>query len=158
MRLFAVLLAVVTLASAPGRAAAQRSKAVLAAGQAVFDAMGKRDTAELRRLLHPAVHLIATSERDGKPESRVSTLQDFLGQIGLSSAVPLERMWDAEVRVSGGIATVWTQYDFHRDGQFSHCGIDSFQFVQGADGWAVTSIIYTVVRDHCPKNPIGPPR
>ncbi len=156
------LLLIAALAVFPVRAQAQAqaqdSKAVLAAGQAVFDAMAKKDTVELRRLLHPAVHFIATMERDGKTVSRVSTLQDFLTQIGSAAGVPLERMWNAEVRVSGGIASIWTHYDFHMDGKFSHCGIDNFQFVRGDDGWLLTSITYTVVREHCPKNPIGPPR
>jgi hypothetical protein len=141
------------------RAVAQDPKAaVLAAGQAVFDAMAKRDTAALRRLVHPAGHLFATFERDGQPEARVSSANDFVTQIGSYPTVPLERMWDAEVRVSGTVATIWTQYDFHNNGVFSHCGIDSFQFVRGPDRWLLTSIIYTVVRDPCPKNPNGPPR
>ena len=157
MRCHAVFL-IAALAAFPVRAQAQDSKAVLAAGQAVFDAMAKKDTVELRRLLHPAVHFIATTEREGKMVSRVSTLQDFVTQIGSMPGVPLERMWNAEVRVSGGIASIWTHYDFHMNGQFSHCGIDNFQFVRGDDGWLLTSITYTVVREHCPKNPIGPPR
>lgn len=132
-------------------------RAVLAAGQAVFTAMATRDTAGLRRMLHPAAHLFATAERDGKSQARVSSADEFISQIGTYQGVPLERMWNPEVRVSGTIATIWTQYDFHTNGAFSHCGIDSFQFVKGPNGWLLTSINYTVVREPCPKNPAGPP-
>lgn len=32
----------------------------------------------------------------------------------------LERAWAPEMRIDGLIATVWTRYDFHVDGAFSH--------------------------------------
>lgn len=147
----------VAVAGLPARAMAQDTRSVLAAGQAVFDAMTARDTAQLRKLMHPNAQLFATVERDGKPVSRVSSAQDFLNQIAAADGI-LERMWNAEVKVSGGIATIWTQYDFHVKGKFSHCGIDNFQFVRGEQGWLLTSIIYTVVQKDCPKNPMGPPR
>jgi hypothetical protein len=151
-----LLLAVLT---GGAQAAAQDQKTrVLATAQAVFDGMARRDTAALRPLLHPAVVLVAAIEADGKPEPRASGLDQFLEQIATFPAVPIERMWNAEVRVSGTIATIWTQYDFHRGPEFSHCGIDSFQLVRTASGWQVTGLIYTVVRDRCPKNPAGPPR
>ena len=139
-------------------ATAQDHKAeVLQTGQAVFDAMAKRDTTALRRLIHPAITLVAALENTGTPEPRASGFAQFLEQIATFPTVPRERMWNAEVRVSGTIATIWTQYDFHRGNEFSHCGIDSFQLVKTAMGWQVTGLIYTVVRDHCPKNPAGPP-
>jgi hypothetical protein len=142
-----------------GRLDAQDQKAqVLAVGQSVFDAMARRDTAALRRVIHPAIALVAATEVDGKPEPRVSGLEQFLQQIAAFATVPVERMWNAEVRVSGPIATIWTQYDFHRGPEFSHCGIDSFQLVKTAAGWQVTGLIYTVVRENCPKNPAGPPK
>ncbi len=152
---FAVALTAVLAA----RVGAQDQKAeVLRVGQAVFDAMARRDTAELRRVIHPAIVLVAAVETEGKPTPRVSGFQDFLGQIANAPTVPLERMWNAEVRVSGPIASIWTQYDFHRGTEFSHCGIDSFQLVKTTSGWQVTGLIYTVVRERCPKNPAGPPR
>lgn len=138
---------------------AQDQKAqVLQAGQSVFEAMARRDTAALRRLIHPSVVLVAAVEADGKPEPQVSGFQQFLDQIAYFPTVPIERMWNAEVRVSGTIATIWTQYDFHRGTEFSHCGIDSFQLVKTPSGWQVTGLIYTIVRDRCPKNPAGPPK
>lgn len=153
------LILVVALVSPMATAQAQDGRAeVLATGQAVFDAMARRDTAALRHLMHPNAQLIATFERDGVAESRASTLADFLNQIATFEGALLERMWNAEVRVSGTIATIWTQYDFHRNREFSHCGIDSFQLVRGKTGWQVSSLIYTVVRERCPKNPVGPPR
>ncbi|MSR01256.1 MAG: nuclear transport factor 2 family protein [Gemmatimonadetes bacterium] len=145
--------------SAP--AAAQSPKDdVLKTGQAVFEAMARRDTIALRRLVHPAAHLIATIGTGDSAMARVSTRDQFLVQIATMATVPIERMWNAEVRVSEGIASIWTQYDFHLGTVWSHCGIDSLQLVKTAAGWQVTSIIYTVVRpaSRCKPNPLGPPR
>ena len=141
--------------------AAQSSKdEVLKVGQAVFEAMARRDTVELKRLVHPAAHLIATLGSGDSATARVATRDQFLVQIATSATVPIERMWNAEVRVSEGIATIWTQYDFHLGTAWSHCGIDSFQLARTGAGWQVTSIIYTVVRPatRCKPNPLGPPR
>lgn len=145
--------------SAP--AAAQSPKdGVLKTGQAVFEAMARRDTVELKRLVHPAAHLIATIGTGDSATARVSTRDQFLVQIATMATVPIERMWNAEVRVSEGIASIWTQYDFHLGTVWSHCGIDRFQLVKTAAGWQVTSIIYTIVRpaSRCKPNPLGPPR
>jgi hypothetical protein len=146
----------------PASAGAQRSpkEEVLAAGQALFDAMARRDTVALKALLHPTIHLVATLDAGDSVVARTSSRQEFLTQIATSTTVPLERMWNAEVRVSGPIATIWTDYDFHRDREWSHCGIDSFQLVRTSAGWQITGLIYTIVRpaSRCKKNPLGPPR
>lgn len=145
----------------PGAALAQQPKdAVLAAAQGVFDAMARKDTAALGRLLHPAAHLIATTETGDSVRVSAVDRARFIAQIGSFPTTLLERMWNAEVRVSGAIASIWTQYDFHRDGKFSHCGIDAFQLVRTSEGWKVSSIIYTVVTPpaRCRPSPLGPPR
>ena len=128
---------------------------VIAAGQAVFDAMAARDTSRLRTLLHPMAHLIATVESGDSVVVRGTSLAEFLAAIARMGEAPHERMTRPEVKVSGAIATIWTPYDFHVGSTFSHCGVDSFQLVRTSHGWQVTSIIYTVVRPEarCQSNP-----
>ena len=145
---------------AAGAAAQSPKDDVLKTGQAVFEAMARRDTVDLKRLVHPAAQLIATVGTGDSATVRVSTRDQFLVQIATMATVPIERMWNAEVRVSDGVATIWTQYDFHLGTAWSHCGIDSLQLVRTPTGWLVTSIVYTVVRpaSRCKANPLGPPR
>jgi hypothetical protein len=52
---------------------------------------------------------------------------------------------------------VWTPYDFHIDGEFSHCGIDAFNMVRTDEGWKIASIVWTVERTGCENSPLGPP-
>lgn len=162
MRTLPLLLSLaLALIGRSGLLAAQSPKDdVLKTGEAVFAAMARRDTFALKRLVHPAAHLIATSGTGDSATARVSNRDQFLVQIATMATVPIERMWNAEVKVSEGIASIWTPYDFHLGTVWSHCGIDSFQLVKTAAGWQVTSIIYTVVRptSRCKPHPLGPPR
>ncbi|MBM4188947.1 MAG: nuclear transport factor 2 family protein [Gemmatimonadetes bacterium] len=157
---FIVLSAVVVaaLASAPVARAQDAKAEVLAVGQSLFDAMAKRDTAAIRRLMFPGAILVAAADDNGTPAPRSSSLEQFIEQIAKIPYTPVERMWNAQVNVSGTIASIWTQYDFHRGAEFSHCGIDAFHLVKTPTGWRINSLIYTLVRERCPKNPAGPPR
>lgn len=157
---FTVLYAVVaaTLTAAPAVRAQDAKAEVLAVGQSLFEAMAKRDTSAIRRLMFPGAILVAAADDNGTPAPRASTLEQFIDQIAKIPYQPIERMWNAQVSVSGTIASIWTQYDFHRGAEFSHCGIDAFHLVKTPTGWQINSLIYTLVRDRCPKNPAGPPR
>ncbi len=125
-------------------------KAVLQAAQRLFDGMEKRDSAALRAALLPGVQFVAVVERDGQSTSRVTSAEDFIAAIPKRTAVPRERMQSPEVRIDGGIATVWAPYDFHNGESFSHCGVDSFQLVRTETGWKIAGIVYTVRTKGCP--------
>ena len=127
--------------------------AVLAAAQAVFDILETRDTAALRSLMLPTGAFVGTQGA----QVSASNVDQMAAALGRGGQAFLERMWDPEVRIEGAIATVWTPYDFYRDGVFSHCGIDSFQLVKQPEGWRVASVIYTRQTEGCPESPLGPP-
>ena len=66
-------------------------------------------------------------------------------------------MWHPRVELHGDVASVWAPYDFHRDGAFSHCGVDAFTLLRGDGGWVITGATYTVETADCPPSPLGPP-
>lgn len=82
---------------------------------------------------------------------------DYLDSMAARGARVLERTWDVEVRVHGGIATVWTPYDFWLDGRLHHCGVNSFSLVRFDDGWKIAGIVYSVETESCGDSPLGPP-
>lgn len=127
--------------------------AVLEAVHQLFGAMRSRDSVLLRELLAEDARLIAVTDSEARP----STAEAFLARISAPGDELHERMWDPEVRIEGPIATVWTPYDFHVGGEFSHCGIDAFQLAHSGGQWQIVSIIYTVQRDGCGASPLGPP-
>jgi len=55
------------------------------------------------------------------------------------------------------IAVVWTKYDFHREGKFSHCGVDAFNLIKTQEGWKISGIFYTVEKEGCEEGPLGSP-
>jgi hypothetical protein len=122
-----------------------------------LEALSAADTAVLARLLAPQAMIFSVRESSrGSAFSAVSR-EAFLESLGGEEQTLLERMWEPTVMVQDRVAMVWTPYDFHLNGKFSHCGIDVFTFLSGDQGWQVASITYNVVRDGCPPSPLGPP-
>ena len=60
-----------------------------------------------------------------------------------------ERIYDPEVRIDAGVAQVWAYYTFHRNGTFSHCGIDAFMLVKVGDAWKITQVADTRRTANC---------
>lgn len=131
--------------------------AVLATVQRFFDTMAAKDVAGAREVLVPEGRLFSVRVVDGKKVVRSSTNQEYLDGLAKAEDDWLERMWDAEVRIRGDIAVVWTPYDFHVNGEFSHCGVDAFDLVKIDGVWKIAGGTYTVEREGCEPSPLGPP-
>jgi hypothetical protein len=145
-----VLLAAMAM---PAPAAAQESEeaAVMAAVEAMFDAMRAGDSAAMRAVLHPTATGASVSVREGVPTlTREESLDGFVQAVGTPhEEVWDERIWDAEVRIDGNLATAWMKYAFYLGAEFSHCGVDAFQLFKGEDGWKVFHIADTRRREGC---------
>jgi hypothetical protein len=55
--------------------------------------------------------------------------------------------------VSGTLATIWADYDFHFGQTFSHCGVDAVQLLKTAEGWKIVSLADTFVLEGCERHP-----
>jgi hypothetical protein len=134
---------------------------VIATVQGFFDSMAKRDPDLARRVMMPDARLYAITEPGGAVTARTvrtSTAEDFIKGLTTSQGALLERMWEPEVRVQAGIATLWTRYDFYRGGTFSHCGTDAVDLVKTPEGWKIAGVMYTIERTGCAPSPLGPPK
>ena len=132
------------------------AEAAVQLAESALASLSARDTASLRGMFHESGRLVSLSDDPATP-ARVTQLEQFLSGLGEEGPVLLERMWDPTVHVDGRLATVWTPYDFYRDGEFSHCGIDVFQLARVDERWQILSITYTVHRDGCAESPLGRP-
>jgi hypothetical protein len=132
---------------------ADEKAAVVAAVQGTFDAMAAHDGAAIRALMLESAQ-ISSVRGDGTVSSM--TVEQFATRIGASKDGILERMWKPVVLVSGRLATVWVEYDFHRGGKFSHCGVDAVHLLKTAAGWRLASIAYTMETSGCEPSPLGP--
>lgn len=135
-------------------------EAILAAVQGIFDALAAGDGEILREIMHPDV-LMHSVERaaDGTRSSSTSTRDELIARLEGSEAVLTERMWDAEVRVSGDLAMVWTPYDFYVGDELSHCGADALLLTRNDDeSWKIIALSWTRLQPPtCELHPDGPP-
>jgi hypothetical protein len=148
--IFVAAVLAATLASTPAEAA------VLAAVQSFFDSMAAKDVEAAREVLVPEGRFFSVRIIDGEKVVRSLTNEEYLDGLAKSEGDWLERMWDPEVRIRGDLATVWTAYDFHLNGEFSHCGVDAFNLMKIEGTWRITGGSYTVEREGCEASPLGP--
>jgi len=147
-----------TAVRAQGTPSDSEKAAVVAAVQALFDAMAAKDAQKALALVIPDGQLQSVRKTDAPATARGRTLEAFANSLPTQKASMLERMWSPEVHVSGPIATLAARYDFHLDGKFTHCGTDIFTLVKTADGWKISGGIYTVEPTGCEPSPLGEPK
>lgn len=154
---FALIPVIVLISVAGANAQPQDAEkaAVLETVQAFFDTMTAGDVEGARRILQPQGRFHAMRMRDGKPDVRTFTNEEYFAQLQASKQKMRERMWSPDVRIRGLIATVWTPYDFWIDGKFSHCGIDAFDLIKTEEGWKLAGGVYTL-ETKCEPSPLGP--
>lgn len=124
------------------------------AAQSLFEIMRKHDSEAGKALFTPEATMSAVHE-DGKVT--VMPAEKWLARIGASKDDLLERMWSPQVLQHGAIAVVWGSYDFHLNGKFHHCGVDSFNLIKTEAGWKIASVSYTSETAGCPSSPPGTP-
>jgi len=131
----------VALVASAGSARAQDSEkaAVLSVVQKVFDAMRTRDTALLSVAFDTSARLVGVG-REGALS--LTTPARFGAAIARAPAGDVwnERIFDPEVRIDGDVAQVWAYYTFHRNKEFSHCGVDAFMLRKLGSGWKITQL------------------
>lgn len=127
----------------------------IATVQRLFDAMATHNAEAARALFTPGATLV-TVRANGAVSN--STSEQFVTHVGAAKERWLERMWNPKVRIRGGLAVVWADYDFHLNGKFSHCGVDSMTLVNVSGAWKISGIAYTMETSGCAPSPLGQPK
>lgn len=119
----------------------------------LFDAMRARDTAAFRAQFLPGAMLgrVVTKDGVGTFTADEKGIEGFIAALGRPSPAAWdERIANPVVRIDGDLAMVWVDFTFYLGNQKSHCGVDAFQMVRGADGWKIFTLVDTSRRDSCP--------
>jgi len=154
---FLVLAAAAVLLATPANAQDDR-EAILAKVQQFFDALAESDTAAGRAAVLLDGQYFRLREVADSLDLRRTPHTEFLRSLAAGGDGLLERMWEPTVLQHGRMAVVWTPYDFHRGGEFSHCGVDAFNLIRTDAGWKIAGIMYTVEPTGCAPSPLGTPR
>jgi hypothetical protein len=155
MRMLVVFIALAIAVPASTQPSSSERDAILKTVQGFFDTMTAKDVEGARQLLQPQGRFHAMRMRDGKPDVRAFSNEEYFADLQAGKRKLQERMWNPEVRIQGPIATMWAPYDFWIDGKFSHCGIDAFDLIKTEEGWKIAGGVYTI-ESKCEPSPLGP--
>ena len=122
-------------------------KEILAIVQKAFDGIAARDAALIRTTLLPDARIYSVA---GENPPRASTGEAFAGSISAGKGTLLEKfIGTPTVSIRGRMAQVWGEYEFFREGKFTHCGVDTLTLFKTVDGWRIASLMYTVEPTGC---------
>lgn len=131
--------------------------AIIETVEGFFTAIRTADKRLLESILVPNSLNISTSEVDGgTTQFTTLTHENMVSVLTRPGRLAIERAWDETILIQGSIAIFWAPYDFHVDGEFSHCGVDSFQLIKKGDKWLITNASWTREIETCQKSPLGP--
>lgn len=85
------------------------------------------------------------------------TFEEYLQAMSGRNDRLLERIWDVQVLEHDRLATVWAPYDFYLNGEFHHCGTNSFSLIRDDSGWRIAGVVYSTLTETCAPSPLGPP-
>ncbi len=117
----------------------------------LFDGMRAKNAEQVAAAFSQDAIMQTIAAKPEGPVVATNSVGDFAERIG---SVPPEtqldeRILDYQIKVDGVLASAWTPYRFYVNGNFSHCGVNSFQLVKMAEGWKIVYIIDTRRKEPC---------
>ncbi|MEP6845632.1 MAG: nuclear transport factor 2 family protein [Panacibacter sp.] len=110
----------------------------------LFDAMRNADSKSLIDCFADSAILQSVSDKEGVVKittEQIKEFADFVGTVNKGDAD--ERITFDLVKVDAALAIAWTPYKFYYKGNFSHCGVDSYQLVRINGKWKIQYLIDT---------------
>lgn len=131
-------------------AQAQTEDSVKAAVNKLFTAMKNADSAMLMESFTTSAVLQSISKRKSQISVEKETIDAFASFIKTEESGALdERIIFETIKIDGDLASVWTPYRFYYKGEFSHCGVNSFQLVRINNVWKIQYLIDTRRKTGC---------
>lgn len=116
----------------------------------LFLAMKNADSSLLISSFTGQPILQTIADKNGAVQIKTEALSDFAQSLAQSKKGDLdERIQFDAIRIDGPLAMVWTPYKFYYKGNFSHCGVNSFQLVRIKGLWKIQYLIDTRSREGC---------
>jgi len=145
-KIFLILLLPLTLC------AQSRDKVeIMAVVNQVFEAMRTNDSTMLKGAFteKPSTYTVFRNKK-GVTQFRGNDFQDFVNAVGKPKEdVWNEPIWNEKVEIDGSLASVWVDYAFYLNNDFSHCGVDAFHLVKLEGGWQIFHLVDTRRRADC---------
>ena len=119
--------------------------------KSLFDGMRAKNAEQVAAAFSEDALMQTVIAKPEGSEVGSSAVADFVKRIASTPAETNldERILGYQIKVDGTMASAWTPYKFYVNGQFNHCGVNSFQLVKMADGWKIVYIIDTRRKEPC---------
>lgn len=117
-----------------------------------FKGLHKGDSTIMNSTLHKDVKIQTTStSREGKNILQTESREKLLNSVANKKPenVYLEKLLSYTIKIDGNLASVWTPYEFYFNGNFSHCGANSFQLFNNSGNWEIIYLADMRRRDNC---------
>lgn len=117
----------------------------------LFDGMRAKNAEQVSAAFTPEAIMNTVIAKPEGSEVGSNSVADFAKRIASTPAETQldEQIMDYQIKIDGTMASAWTPYRFYVNGNFSHCGVNSFQLVKTAEGWKIVYIIDTRRKEPC---------
>lgn len=117
-----------------------------------FEGLHNGDSAVMATTLHKELKIQTTfTNREQQKILRTETRDQLL--INISKKRPTdtykEKLLSYDIKIDGNLASVWTPYEFYLNGNFSHCGANSFQLFNNGERWEIIYLVDMRRRGNC---------
>jgi hypothetical protein len=88
--------------------------------------------------------------KEGKTMVRSEDIKEFVDFVSKQKKGSADEQIRFDIiKIDGPLAIVWTPYKFYFNGQFSHCGVNSFHLVRLEGKWKIQYLIDTRRQQGC---------
>ena len=146
--IFFLAVVIIMTTSCFGQSTEDSVKAVI---NSLFDGMKQADADLVKKTFADSMVLQTISrDREGGIRVQSQNANDFIEFVRKQTkGAADERITFETIKIDGSLASVWTPYHFYLNGQFSHCGVNSFQLVRFKSGWKIQYLIDTRRKQPC---------
>jgi len=114
-----------------------------------FEALEKRDTILYKTLVMPGGQIWTVRKRQDTLKTSYRAFEKDMKDLAGGTELLEERPFLIDIIIHNDIAVAWVPYQISEGGQFSHCGIDVFTFLNTHDGWKIINTSYSIEPDGC---------
>jgi hypothetical protein len=131
--------------------AQQDEMAVKATINQMFQGMRNADSTAVFTAFAPgAIMQTIVQNKEGKTSVRQNAVAGFASSMHkLPKGAADEQIVFETIKVDGDLAIAWTPYRFIFNGNFSHCGVNTFTLVKLDGVWKINYIIDTRRKENC---------
>jgi hypothetical protein len=131
--------------------AQQEEMAVKTTINQLFAGMRNADSTAVFTAFAPgAIMQTIVQSKEGKTSVRQNPVAGFASYVGKQAkGAADEQIVFETIKVDGDLAIAWTPYRFIFNGNFSHCGVNTFTLVKLDGVWKINYIIDTRRKENC---------